>query len=226
METSMKDFIEQGKYLADLYYNYLAFEKSDSDTKIIAMEQVVGQILEELKETNHIYLPFNSSYVLSREIYMKDELGEKMLRWTEKNQKDVDGADELRKHRTKLLSDIPEVADFDSVHSDAVDDVFAAKQPLFVVMIALETENFHSFHAVVAGRFNDGFAVLDGVYGVVVVVVVAYCHDIGADFGHGNTHFLGVKGIGNETDTGALGQLKTTMSQPFYFHIYSVKVIL
>ena len=91
METSMKDFIEQGKYLADLYYNYLAFEKSDSDTKIIAMEQVVGQILEELKETNHIYLPFNSSYVLSREIYMKDELGEKMLRWTEKNQKDVDG---------------------------------------------------------------------------------------------------------------------------------------
>ena len=90
MENSMKDFTEHGNYLADLYYNYLAFEKRYSDIKIAAMEQVVEQILEEIKDTNHVYLPFNSSYVLSREIYIKDELGERMLRWTEENQKDVD----------------------------------------------------------------------------------------------------------------------------------------
>lgn len=90
MENSLKDFTEQGKYLADLYYNYLAFEKRYSDIKIAAMEQVVGQILEEIKDANHVYLPFNSSYVLSREIYIKDELGERMLHWTEQNQDDVD----------------------------------------------------------------------------------------------------------------------------------------
>lgn len=87
IENNMEIFIKNGNYLADLYYNYLAFEKRYFDIKISAIEQVIAQVLEEMKDTHHIYLPFNSSHVLAREIYMRDELGERMLEWTEKNQK-------------------------------------------------------------------------------------------------------------------------------------------
>jgi len=90
MECGMEAFIEQGKYLADLYYNYLAFEKKYRDIKISAVEQVINQILEEIKDTYHIYLPFNSGSVLSREIYIRDELGERLTNWITENQGEID----------------------------------------------------------------------------------------------------------------------------------------
>lgn len=97
LENGIETFTEQGTHLADLYYNYLAFEKKYSCVKISSIEQILEQILEEIKDAYNIYLPFNSSSILSRGIYIKNELEEELTQWTEQHQTEISALREFCK---------------------------------------------------------------------------------------------------------------------------------
>ncbi len=99
-----------------------------------------------------------------------------------RNEQDIDRSYQLRKQRTEFLSDVAQVTNFHSVHTEAEYGIFAAQSAFFLIVIATESVYIHSVYAVFAGRIDEQFVFFDGLNMVMIEMVVTHRHNIGGNF--------------------------------------------